>query len=221
MRKENKVVLVTGASAGIGKATARVLGQKGWTVYAAARRVDAMQELLSGGIKLLQLDITDVQQCQAAVEQILSSEGRIDALVNNAGYGSYGPLEKVSDEEARRQFDVNIFGLMQLTRLVLPQMRDQRSGKIINISSVGGRITTPLGGWYHATKFALEGLSDSLRTEVKPFGIDVVVIQPGNITSEWAEVAAENLQNTADGGPYRRLEEAMTRSFQVGVKEAK
>lgn len=221
MKNIKQVAIVTGASAGIGKATARILNNNGWVVYAAARRVEAMLDLAKEGIRPIKLDITDYDQCNSVVATILGAEGRIDALINNAGYGSYGALELVTDEEARRQFDVNIFGLMHLTRQVLPTMRKQLAGKIINISSIGGRITAPLGGWYHATKFALEGLSDALRNEVKPFGIDVVVIQPGNVTSEWAGIAADNLLKASNDGPYRNLERAMAQSFKTGVNETR
>lgn len=205
MNKLERVVLITGGSSGIGKATAAILVKKGWKVYASARRFESMQDLTGLGVTPLKLDVTDEHQCHAAIEEILRVEGHIDALVNNAGYGSYGSLEEVPDQEARRQFDVNVFGLMCLTRLVLPHMRAQRHGRIINISSIGGRMTTPMGGWYHATKFALEALSDSLRAEVKPFGIDVVVIEPGMVATEWPHIAKENLLAASGSGPYKEL----------------
>ncbi|MCA9489008.1 MAG: SDR family NAD(P)-dependent oxidoreductase, partial [Myxococcales bacterium] len=147
----NRVALVTGASAGIGKDIVRRLLKDGWTVYGAARRVDAMQDIASEGAKVLPLDVTDEASTKAAVEALLAAEGRIDALVNNAGYGSYGALEEVPLDEARRQFEVNVFGVMRLSQLVLPTMRKQRSGTIVNITSMGGRIWMPIGGWYHAT----------------------------------------------------------------------
>ena len=147
-----------------------------YIVYAGARRVDRMRPLASAGARLLSLDVTDDASLTTAVETILRETGRIDVLVNNAGYGSYGALEDVPLDEARRQFDVNIFGLARLTQLVLPTMRAQRSGKIVNVSSIGGEIGEPFGSWYHATKFAVEGLSDSLRMELRQFGIQVVVI---------------------------------------------
>lgn len=221
MKKPTKVILITGASAGIGKTTARMLNQQGWTVYAAARRLEAMGDLANLGIKTQPLDITEPQQCQQLVETIIANEGRIDALVNNAGYGSYGPLEMVADTEARRQFDVNIFGLMHLTRLVIPHMREQHAGRIINISSIGGRLTAPMGGWYHATKFALEALSDTLRAELRPFGIAVSVIQPGNISSEWADIAADHLGKAASDNPYQQQIQAMSTSLKQGTKESK
>ena len=138
----------------------------------------------------------------SGINSILEKEGSVDILVNNAGYGSYGAIEDVPIDEARRQFEVNIFGLARLTQLVLPKMRENRYGKIINISSMGGKIYTPFGGWYHATKHALEGFSDCLRLETEPFGIDVVIIEPGGIATEWGVIAAENLKKTSGSGAY-------------------
>jgi NAD(P)-dependent dehydrogenase (short-subunit alcohol dehydrogenase family) len=221
MSKSQRVVLITGGSSGIGKATASILVKKGWKVYASARRFEAMQDLKDIGVIPLKLDLTDVHQCRDCVEEILRNEEHIDALVNNAGYGSYGALEDVPDEEARRQFDVNVFGLMGLTRLILPQMRKQRHGRIINVSSIGGRMTTPMGGWYHATKFALEGLSDSLRMEVKPFGIDVVVIQPGGVSTEWSGIARENLLAASGNGPYSELAKSMATVMETAGRLAR
>jgi short-subunit dehydrogenase len=202
-----KVVLVTGASSGIGEATARRLAGRGHTVYAAARRVDRMSALAEQGIQVAALDVTDDSSMIAIVDKITAEAGRIDVLVNNAGYGSYGALEEVPIEEGRRQFEVNLFGLARLTQLVLPQMRQRGDGYIVNISSMGGKIWEPLGSWYHAAKFAVEGLSDSLRAEVSGFGIKVVIIEPGNIRTEWGRIAAENLQQTSAAGPYRKLAE--------------
>ena len=208
---KQKVALVTGASSGIGKAIAQQLLQDGWTVYGGARRVEKMADLVAAGAKTLQLDVTDEASMTAAVETMLSAEGRIDALVNNAGYGSYGALEDVPIQEAKRQFEVNIFGLMRLTQLVLPTMRAAKSGTIVNISSMGGRIWMPVGGWYHATKHALEVLSDALRVETKPFGIRVVVVQPGAIESEWSSIAAQNLRETSTGSAYSAMVEPISR----------
>jgi NAD(P)-dependent dehydrogenase (short-subunit alcohol dehydrogenase family) len=194
--------LVTGASSGIGESAARQLAKRGFTVYAAARRVERMKELEAEGIRILKMDVTDDASMSEGIDKIIADTGRIDALVNNAGYGSYGAIEDVPMSEAKYQFEVNVFGLARLTQLVLPHMRAQGSGRIINISSVGGRIWEPMGGWYHATKFAVEGLSDSLRVEVKPFGIQVVVIQPGAIRTEWGDIAAENVLKTSADGAY-------------------
>ncbi|WP_273835899.1 oxidoreductase [Serratia marcescens] len=199
---KSKVILVTGASSGIGEATAVTLKQHGHTVYAAARRVERMQALVAAGIRVLPLDVTDDASMAQAVKTIIAETGRIDVLVNNAGYGSYGAIEDVSADEARAQFDVNVFGAVRLTQLILPHMRAQRSGTVINITSMGGKIHTPLGGWYHGTKFALEAISDCLRMEVQPFGIGVVVIEPGGIQSEWADIAAEKLIGVSGQSEY-------------------
>jgi short-subunit dehydrogenase len=200
-----KVVLITGASSGIGKETAKLLKQKGFIVYGAARRLDKMQDLKEAGIRLLQMDVSDDTSMINGIKEILDTEKRIDVLVNNAGYGSFGALEDVPISEARYQFEVNIFGLARLTQLVLPCMRAQKSGRIINVSSMGGKFGEPHGGWYHATKFALEGLSDCLRMELKQFNIDVVVIQPGAIKTEWDIIAGENLLKVSGATAYKDL----------------
>jgi NAD(P)-dependent dehydrogenase (short-subunit alcohol dehydrogenase family) len=200
----NKTALVTGASSGIGEATALQLAELGYTVYAAARRVERMSDLADRGIRIRSVDVTDDPSMVALVEMIIADTGRIDVLVNNAGYGSYGALEDMPIQEARRQFEVNVFGLARLTQLVLPQMRAQRDGYLVNVSSMGGRIWEPLGSWYHASKFAVEGLSDSLRVEVAEFGIKVVIIEPGSIRSEWSAIAADQLEATSANTPYAR-----------------
>lgn len=197
-----KTALITGASSGIGEATALQLAELGYTVYAGARRMQRMSDLADRGIRTRALDVTDDATMVALVEDIISETGRIDVLVNNAGYGLYGALEDVPIEEARRQFEVNLFGLARLTQLVLPQMRAQRDGYVVNVSSMGGKIWEPLGSWYHASKFAVEGLSDSLRVEVAAFGIKVVIIQPGTIRSEWSGIAADQLEATSANTPY-------------------
>jgi NAD(P)-dependent dehydrogenase (short-subunit alcohol dehydrogenase family) len=199
----SKTILITGASSGIGEEAVKSLLAAGNTVYAGARRVERMTSLAKAGARLLTLDVTDDESMTTAINTILKQTGRIDVLVNNAGYGSYGSLEEVPLEEGRRQFDVNIFGLARLIQLVLPAMRAQGSGRIINISSIGGKIGEPFGCWYHATKFAVEGLSDSLRMELHPFGIDVVIIQPGAIHTEWATIAREGLMKYSGTGPYK------------------
>ena len=198
----DKVAVVTGASSGIGEATARKLRAMGYHVYAVARRLDRITPLADVGIRPVRADITDDAALVDLVKQVLAESGRVDVLVNNAGYGSFGAVEDVPLDEARRQFDVNVFGLARLTQLVLPQMRRQGSGRIVNISSIGGKIHEPLGGWYHATKFAVEGLSDSMRMELAPLGIDVVVIQPGAIATEWPAIAGQHLLDTSGRGPY-------------------
>ena len=208
-----KTALVTGASSGIGEATALKLHDLGYTVYGAARRTDRLQQLATRGVRPLAMDVTDDDSMRAGVEQIVAETGRVDVLVNNAGYGSYGAIEDVPLEEARRQFDVNVFGAMRLTQLVLPHMRQQRSGTVVNISSMGGKIHTPLGGWYHGTKFATEALSDCLRLEVKPFGINVVVIEPGGIKTEWGQIAADHLLQVSGSGAYADQANAMAKSL--------
>jgi NAD(P)-dependent dehydrogenase (short-subunit alcohol dehydrogenase family) len=197
-----KVAIVTGASSGIGAATARRLQTLGYIVYAAARRIDLMATLDEIGIRPVRVDVTDDAALTAFVSQVIEETGRIDVLVNNAGYGSLGAIEDVPMTEARREIDVNLFGLARLTQLVLPHMRGQRSGRIINVSSIGGKLHTPLGGWYHAAKFAVEGLSDALRLELAPFGIRVVVIEPGATNTEWHRVAAEKLFASSVNGAY-------------------
>lgn len=210
-----KVALVTGASSGIGEVTARHLNELGYTVYAAARRTERMSGLAALGIRPVAVDVTDDASMVTLVNEIVADTGRIDVLVNNAGYGSYGALEDVPMAEARRQFEVNIFGLARLTQLVLPHMRAQKDGYIVNISSMGGKMWEPLGSWYHATKFAVEGLSDSLRVEVAPFGIKVVIIEPGIIRSEWAAISADGLESTSAGTVYSEQARGMVRSFRA------
>ncbi|GAB2765227.1 oxidoreductase [Terrabacter koreensis] len=209
-----KVALVTGASAGIGESIAVHLVEAGWTVYAVARRVDRMAGLASRGVTTFAMDVTDDGSMAAGVRRVIDEQGRIDALVNNAGYGSYGPVETVPLEEARRQFEVNVFGLARLTQLLIPQLRRQRSGTIVNISSIGGRIYEPLGAWYHATKFAVEGFSDSLRLELAPFGIDVVLIQPGPIVSEWDGIARESMLAWSRGTDYEKAAMRMAAAYE-------
>jgi NAD(P)-dependent dehydrogenase (short-subunit alcohol dehydrogenase family) len=210
-----KTALVTGASSGIGEATVRKLQGLGYTVYGAARRTDRLQELAGEGIRPLAMDVTDDASMSAGIDQIIADTGRLDVLVNNAGYGSYGALEDVPIDEGRRQFEVNVIGAIRLAQLVLPHMRGQHSGTIVNVTSMGGKIYTPLGGWYHGTKFALEALSDCLRLEVKPFGIDVVVIEPGGIATEWGDIAADNLEATSGHGPYAAQAEAVARTLRA------
>ena len=194
-----RVALVTGASSGIGEAAAVELARRGFTVYGAARRVERMAALVDRGLHVIGMDVTDDASMTSGVERILREQGRIDVLVNNAGYGSYGALEDVPMEEARRQFEVNVFGLARLTQLVLPHLRAQHSGRIVNVSSIGGKMYEPLGSWYHATKFAVEGLSDSLRVELAPHGVHVIVIEPGAIRTEWGGIsAASALERSGD-----------------------
>lgn len=215
-----QVILVTGASSGIGKATAQQLIAEGHMVYGAARRTHKMQDLADSGGHVLEMDVTKHDQIKKGVEQIIKEQGRIDVLVNNAGYALYGPVEETTYEQAKRQFDVNLFGLAEVTKAVLPQMRQQQSGKIVNIASVGGKIYSPLGSWYHATKHALEGWSDCLRIELKQFGIDVAIVEPGLILTEFDQ-AMDNPYGHSNGSPYKGLIDAMGKSTAESYTPAK
>ncbi|CAM4221396.1 Short-chain dehydrogenase [Pedobacter westerhofensis] len=208
-----KTVLVTGASAGIGKATAILLAQNGYHVYGAARRTEKMEGLKAYGITPVTLDVTNDDSISACIEQIFREAGSIDILVNNAGFGSYGAIEDVTMQDAKYQLEVNVFGAMRLSQLVLPKMRQNSYGKIINISSVGGKIAFPFGGWYHASKFAIEALSDAMRQEVKQFGIDVMVIEPGGTKSEWGNIAVESLMRVSGGTAYQKMATAVQKTF--------
>jgi short-subunit dehydrogenase len=200
-----KIALVTGASSGIGKATVRRLLNLGYTVYAAARRLDAMQDIQSEGAYIVHLDLADSKSIKNCVGEVLSEHGQIDVLINNAGYGLYGAVEDVLMDEARRQFEVNLFGMAEIIQQVLPSMRAQRSGKIILVSSIGGKVWSLLGSWYQASKFAVEGFGDCLRNELRPFGIDVIIIEPGSIKTDWAKIASENLVKAAANSAYKKL----------------
>ena len=198
-------VLITGCSSGIGRAVAISLHAAGLTVYATARQVDALADLARQGIHTLALDVTDEASMTEAVAAVEEAAGPVGVLVNNAGYGLYGPVEQLPMDEIRRQFETNFFGLVRLTQLVLPGMRRRGRGRILNVSSMGGRITLPGGAFYHASKYAVEGLSDALRMEVAQFGIDVVLIEPGPVKTPWNDVAAASLSTAmstgAGGGP--------------------
>jgi NAD(P)-dependent dehydrogenase (short-subunit alcohol dehydrogenase family) len=212
-----RTVLVTGASSGIGEATARAFLDRGWTVHAAARRTDHMAPLAEAGADVHYLDLTDETSIGDLVSRLGKEPGSLDAIVNNAGIGVYGSVEEVRMGEARRQFEVNLFGIARLTQLVLPAMRTAGSGTIVNVSSIGGRVYTPMGAWYHASKHALEGWSDCLRLEVAPFGIRVVIVEPGAIETEFAEIAIAPLLERSEGGPYadfaRKMAAATRRAY--------
>jgi NAD(P)-dependent dehydrogenase (short-subunit alcohol dehydrogenase family) len=196
----SKAVLVTGCSSGIGKATAERLLDEGWTVYATARRPETVAELQAKGAKTLALDVTDEASMTAAVEAVLQAEGAVGVLVNNAGYSQSGAVESVPLDQVRRQFETNVFGLLRMCQLVLPGMREQHWGRIVNLSSMGGRVVFPGGGIYHATKYAVEALSDALRFEVRGFGVEVIIIEPGLIVTNFGETAAGSVE--AEDGPY-------------------
>ena len=192
-----KIILLTGASSGIGYQTAESLAKEEHVVYGAARRTEKMETLKQFGVKPIYLDVTDEENIKSAIDTIIRNEGRIDVLINNAGYGSFGAVEDVEINEARRQFEVNLFGLARLVQLVLPHMRKQKEGRIINVSSMGGRLTTYFGAWYHATKYALEAFSDALR-------MDVSLIEPGGIKTDWGIIASDKLEKSAKGGAYEK-----------------
>lgn len=216
----NKVVLITGASSGMGLDTALDLLASGYTVYAGARRLKPMAKIEENGGTICQLDVTNEESMVECVNRILEKEGRIDVLVNNAGYGSGGTIEEVPMDEVRNQFEVNVFGLGRMTQLVLPTMRKQRSGKIINIASMGGHFTTPFLGWYHATKYALESISDALRMEVTPFGIDVVCIDPGMIDTNWGVITSKNIKKVTKEKDYQANALAVTSYYDARYGQA-
>ncbi len=204
MARKHQTVLVTGASSGMGKDYALRLLNEGMTVYAAARSVDKMADLAEAGAIVLVMDISKDADIVAAVDAITEGHGGVDVLINNAGFGKYGPVEETPIDTVRYQFEVNMFGLARLTQLLIPAMRDNGNGLIINISSMGGQMYTPLGAWYHATKHALEAWSDCLRMEVAPFGINVVIVQPGAIMTGFGEGVGDNFTG-AESGPYAKI----------------
>ena len=195
-------VLISGCSSGIGAATAAALVDAGHVVYATARRIETLAELEARGCHPLVLDVTSEESMIAAVKAVEAEHGKVGTLINNAGYGEYGPIEESDLDRVRTMFETNVFGLARLTQLVLPAMRRARSGRIVNIGSMGGRITFPVGGFYHATKYAVEAISDALRVEVKPFGIDVILVEPGLIRSNFESRVNQGLESGsgADGG---------------------
>ncbi|BDR55728.1 oxidoreductase [Xylocopilactobacillus apis] len=200
-----KVILITGASSGIGYSTAELLAKNGYKVYAGARRVDKMEPLKELGVVPLSLDVTNEESAKNAIKTIIDSEGKIDVLFNNAGYGSYGPIEQVSLQEAQKQLDVNVLGVARMSQLVLPYMRKQNDGRIIVTSSVGGKVTSYLGGWYHVSKFAVEALSNSIRMDVADFGIKVSIIEPSGVMTEWGSIAADHLEDSGKNSPYEKI----------------
>ena len=209
-----KVILITGASSGMGKEAAKTLIEQGHTVYTVARRIDQMQHLKAIGGFPIQMDITNEADIQSIVDTIVQKEGKIDILWNNAGYGLLGTVEDVPLSEARKQFEVNLFGLASITQKIIPYMREAKSGTIINTSSMAGKMYTPMGAWYHATKHAIEGFSDCLRLELTPFNINVVVLEPGVIETEFGEVAVKNISQYSAKGAYSAMTEKVIKAAQ-------
>jgi NAD(P)-dependent dehydrogenase (short-subunit alcohol dehydrogenase family) len=204
-----RAVLITGCSSGIGHATATHLAERGWTVYASARRTESIADLAERGCRTLALDVTDEGSMKAAVTAVEAAEGAVGVLVNNAGYSQSGaletvPLKRVPLERIRAQFETNVFGLVRMCQLVLPGMRRQGAGRIVNVSSIGGRMAFPGGGAYHGTKYAVEAISDTLRFELRGFGVDVVLIEPGLIKTRFGETAVGSIDAAAleGGDPY-------------------
>jgi NAD(P)-dependent dehydrogenase (short-subunit alcohol dehydrogenase family) len=207
----SKAVLITGCSSGIGWATAERLVDVGWKVYATARNVESIAPLQARGCTLLPLDVTDETSMRQAVKEIEQDEGAVGVLVNNAGYSQSGAVEAVPMDKVRSQFETNVFGLVRMCQLVLPGMRRQGYGRIVNVSSMGGKLTLPGAGHYHATKHAVEALSDALRFEVEGFGIKVSVIEPGLIKTGFADAAVGSMDGPEDG-PYTGFDEAVARA---------
>ncbi len=215
-----KVVLITGASAGVGSFAAKELAKAGHRVYAGARRLDKMSELETLGVSIHKMDVTSEEEVGAVVGEIIKNEGRIDVLINNAGYGGYGMVEAVSLQEAQRQFDANVFGLARVTKAVLPHMRRQRSGTIINMSSLVGRVSSPMIGWYGASKHAVEALSGALRAEVKGYGINVVLVEPGAVVTEFLEVALQQIKTVEHPEDYKENVKNFVEGFRRSYKNA-
>jgi NADP-dependent 3-hydroxy acid dehydrogenase YdfG len=214
----SEAVLITGCSSGIGYATAERLAADGWKVYATARKPETLSGLKEKGCETLALDVTDEASMTAAVDAVTKAEGAVGILVNNAGYSQSGAVESVPIEQIQRQFETNVFGLIRMCQLVLPGMREQRWGKIVNIGSMGGRLVFPGGGVYHATKYAVEAISDALRFEVRGFGVDVILIEPGLIVTKFGEVAAASVGDSAGDGPYEDFNRKVAQATEDAYK---
>jgi len=206
MATQSKAVLITGCSTGIGAETARHLAAGGWNVYATARKPETLSALEGAGCKTLALDVTDEASMSAAVDRVVEAEGAVGVLINNAGYSQSGAVESIELDSIRRQFETNVFGLIRMCQLCLPGMRDQGWGRVVNIGSMGGKLTFPGGGIYHATKYSVEAISDAMRFEVSGFGVDVVLVEPGLITTEFATAAVTSIgDGTEETGPYAKF----------------
>ncbi|MFX4285818.1 oxidoreductase [Janibacter sp. G349] len=220
---DSRVALVTGASSGIGEAAAVALAGAGWTVVGAARRLERLESLRAKGVTPHVVDVSDDESMVTLVDDVVAEHGRIDVLVNNAGYSVFGAVEDVPVEVARRQLEVNVLGLSRMSQLVLPHMRAAGSGRIINIASVAGHVSEPLGGWYHASKYAVEALSDAMRMELAPHGVRVSIIEPGAIRTEFGDIAADSLAEYSGSGAYaaqaRRMARAHERMFGADAAE--
>jgi NAD(P)-dependent dehydrogenase (short-subunit alcohol dehydrogenase family) len=214
----SKAVLITGCSSGIGRSTAELLAEQGWTVYATARRPETLADLEQKGCRTLALDVTDEESMRAAVAAVTDEHGAVGVLINNAGYSQSGAVESVAMEQVRAQFETNVFGLLRMCQLVLSGMRAQGWGKVVNISSMGGRLTFPGGGLYHASKYAVEALSDALRFEVRGFGVDVILIEPGLIVTRFGEVAAGSVGQTTEGGAYSEFNQKVAEVTESAYK---
>lgn len=220
---ESHVALVTGASSGIGEAAAVALAEAGWAVVGAARRLERLESLRAKGVTPHVVDVSDDDSMVTLVDDVIAEHGRIDVLVNNAGYSVFGAVEDVPVEVARRQLEVNVLGLSRMSQLVLPHMRAAGAGRIINIASVAGHVSEPLGGWYHASKYAVEALSDAMRMELAPHGVRVAIIEPGAIRTEFGDIAADSLAEYSGSGAYaaqaRRMARAHERMFGADAAE--
>jgi NAD(P)-dependent dehydrogenase (short-subunit alcohol dehydrogenase family) len=219
MAESSRAVMITGCSTGIGRATAVRLAKAGWRVYATARRLEAIDDLKAFDCETLLCDVCDEASMRSAVAAVEAREGAVGVLINNAGYGSEGPTEEVSMEEVRRQFETNVFGLLRLTQLCAPGMRRQGWGKVVNVGSMGGSLVFPGGGIYHATKYALEALSDALRFELRGFGIDVILIKPGPIKTAFGDTAIAKVDATAGAGsPYEPFRAALKQQIRAAYE---
>ncbi|MBC7872184.1 MAG: SDR family NAD(P)-dependent oxidoreductase [Chitinophagaceae bacterium] len=207
---KDKVMLITGSNSGIGNATAKLAVEAGYIVYGGARRQDTFPAIQAVGAHPLCIDVTNEQSMTDAVKQIEAKHGAVDVLINNAGYGQMGPVEAITHEQWLHQYETNVFGLVRMAQLVIPAMRQEKHGRIINISSMGGQFTFPLAGAYHSTKYAVESINEALRFELKPFGIDVITIQPGPVTTPLAHSAINTLQVSPES-PYNTLIQALQR----------
>lgn len=213
MSEISKAVLITGCSTGIGRETARHLAAAGWTVYATARRPESIADLADAGCRTLACDVTDEASMSAAVAAVVEAEGAVGVLVNNAGYSQSGAVESIEMDSIRRQFETNVFGLIRMSQLALPAMRSQGWGRIVNVGSMGGKLTFPGGGIYHATKYAVEAICDAMRFEVQGFGVSVVCIEPGLITTSFGDAAVSSLTDgVGDDGPYAEFNAAVGRA---------